>query len=253
MNGNMERKQKSNASKDLVIILVCSVLLLILSSVFDPFGKLMEIKKHEIVPLDKLAIIIMYMALAFWAFYCRRWAELKAELRKYEKVKESPQRINVEPEIKLGDRTEADRGTEGLMATGNQPVAAARDIRRSEARFGAVFERASIGIVLVDVEEGRVIESNPKFCEILGYSDEELRKMSLSDITHPDDVALSICLYRELALKKRHCYQMEKRYVRKDGGIIWGCLNTSLVMDPDGELWFIMGMIVDITEYKRAQ
>src|SRR5215472_5532088 len=95
--------------------------------------------------------------------------------------------------------------------------------RESEERFRATFENAGIGIALVD-PQARPVKSNPTLQKILGYSDEELRRMSFTEFTHPDDRNLDMELYRELTGGTRDQYQIEKRYVRKDGQVIWGYL-----------------------------
>ena len=125
-------------------------------------------------------------------------------------------------------------------------------IQKSEARFRAIYQEAAIGIALVDMD-GRLLESNPAMQEILGYRGEELRGKVFTDITHPDDIAKDLELYTELMVGKRSHYQMEKRYVRKDGNVVQGRLTVSLVRRVGSELQFAVGMVEDITERKRAE
>lgn len=72
------------------------------------------------------------------------------------------------------------------------------------------------------------------------------------DFTHPDDVELDWCLYQEMIAGKRQHYQIEKRYFRKDGSLIWARLTASAVYDSHGRFAFGIGMAEDVTEHKRA-
>jgi PAS domain S-box-containing protein len=125
-------------------------------------------------------------------------------------------------------------------------------LRASEARFRAIFSGAAIGIVLVDVD-GRPVESNPAIEQMLGYTREELRGMVFTEVTHPDDVAADWALFAELVAGQRDSYRMEKRYLHKDGHIVWGNLTVSLVRDERGTPQFTIGMVEDITARKGME
>jgi PAS domain S-box-containing protein len=124
-------------------------------------------------------------------------------------------------------------------------------LRASEQRFRAIFDGVDIGIA-VDNLEGRPVESNRKMQQMLGYSGEELCGTHFSTFTHPDDVAADSALFDELVAGKRDSYQIEKRYVRKDGSLVWANLTVSLIRDPEGRPQFTIAMIEDITERKRV-
>lgn len=126
------------------------------------------------------------------------------------------------------------------------------ELRKSEKRFRAIFEGAAIGITLADLE-GRPIESNPSLQEMLGYSADELRSMVFKDFTHPDDFEADMALHRELAAGRRGRFQMEKRYICKDGRILQARLSVTLVRGEDGEPQSVIGMVEDITEQKQAR
>ncbi|MCS7222005.1 MAG: GAF domain-containing protein [Anaerolineae bacterium] len=127
-----------------------------------------------------------------------------------------------------------------------------RALQKSEAQFRAIFERAAIGIGLTD-EKGRTLRANPALHQILGYRAEELRGMSFAEVTYPDDLEPDLSLYRELMAGQRDHYQLEKRYLRKDGQLIWGRVILSLARDTAGKPWFAVGMVEDITQHKRAE
>ena len=128
----------------------------------------------------------------------------------------------------------------------------ATDLQKREAQWRALFGNAAIGIALVDMD-GRPFVSNSALSQMLGYSVEELAGMRFTEFTHQEDAMADFELYNELIAGKRDSYQMEKRYIRKDGQHIWGGLSVSLVRDADGIPQFAIGMVEDITGRKLAE
>ena len=123
----------------------------------------------------------------------------------------------------------------------------------SEARFRATFAGAPIGIILVDLN-GRLLESNRVFQQMLGYTSEEIDHMAFCKLSHPEDAPRCIKLLKEMITGKRDFYRMDyKRYLRKDGEVVWTRLQVSVVKDASGEPHFVIGMIEDITKQKRAE
>ncbi len=125
-------------------------------------------------------------------------------------------------------------------------------LRDSEVRFRAIFEQTAIGIALVDMQ-GRLIAVNPALTAMIGYSADELHEMSFTTVTHPDDVASDVALFDELMVGTRESYSLQKRYIRKDGQIVWGNLRVSLIRDASGVPQFAIGMAEDVTERKRIE
>ncbi|HTE19107.1 MAG TPA: PAS domain S-box protein, partial [Armatimonadota bacterium] len=130
--------------------------------------------------------------------------------------------------------------------------AAEQALQRSEGRFRTVFDAAAIGIAQVDLS-GYPITANRALQQMLGYTEDELRSLTFPEFTHPDDVAADWSLFQELIHGKRETYQIEKRYYRKDGGLLWGHLTASLVRDAEGNPQHVISMVKDITERKRAE
>ena len=123
----------------------------------------------------------------------------------------------------------------------------------SEARFRATFAGAPIGIILVDLN-GLLLESNRVFQQMLGYSSEEIDHMAFCKLSHPEDAPRCIKLLKEIITGKRDFSRMDyKRYLRKDGEVVWTRLQVSVVKDASGEPHFVIGMIEDITKQKRAE
>jgi len=125
-------------------------------------------------------------------------------------------------------------------------------LRESEERFRATFENSGIGVALVDMQ-GRSLKSNPALRQMLGYSEEEFSRMAFTEYTHPDDRELDWGLFSELAAGKWEKYEIEKRFLKKGGGAVWGLLTASLVKDMHGRPVCAVGMVQDISERKRAE
>lgn len=125
-------------------------------------------------------------------------------------------------------------------------------LRRSEARFRAVFDGSGIGMALVDTE-GRLLESNPVLREMLGYDGDELCEMSFVDVTHPDDLEADTKRFDAMMHGRLDRFRLEKRYLRKDGSLMWGHLTSSAIRDREGAIKYMVGMVEDITERRCAE
>lgn len=130
---------------------------------------------------------------------------------------------------------------------------AEEQLRESEERFRAAFEQANVGIVQASAD-GRLLTVNPGFCKIIGYPEEEARGMMIRDITHPDDYEKEEELTRRLVAGEISGYTLEKRFLRKDGGgVIWGQMTATLVRRESGEPYYLLSIVEDISERKRAE
>jgi PAS domain S-box-containing protein len=131
-------------------------------------------------------------------------------------------------------------------------VEAQHALAASEARFRATFENAAVGIAHLDPDL-RWLRVNEALCRILGYPVKELLAKSLPDITHPDDLAVD---YENAALMragKMESAEMDKRYLRKDGAVVWTRVTVACVRKGDRSLDYLVGVIVDITRRKQAE
>jgi PAS domain S-box-containing protein len=130
--------------------------------------------------------------------------------------------------------------------------AAEAALRESEARFRAIFEGARIATALVD-DRGAMILVNPALGALLGYAPEELVGMTVQEITHPEDDPLQRELRRRMWAGEIGSYELEKRYLRRDGSVVWGLLNTVAIRTADGTTIGALGQIQDITGRKDAE
>jgi PAS domain S-box-containing protein len=125
-------------------------------------------------------------------------------------------------------------------------------LRKSEERWRSVFENSAIGVALTDLN-GRFLATNQVYQTIVGYTEEELRALCFLDVTHKDYREANWALITELLDGKRREFQIEKKYVRKDGSSIWVRNNVSLVPGTERVPRFIMALSEDITQRKRAE
>jgi PAS domain S-box-containing protein len=125
-------------------------------------------------------------------------------------------------------------------------------LRQSEERFRGTFENAAVGIAHTDAT-GRFLRLNEKFCAIVGYPREELLQRTFHDITYPDDLAASLEPFAVLMRGESPDFGLEKRYVRKDGSLVWAELFVSLQRDAAGRPAYAIAVIQDISERKRLE
>jgi|GEM_PF-2254991 len=118
-----------------------------------------------------------------------------------------------------------------------------------EQNYRSIFENAAIGIVQCD-RDGRFLLVNSFFENLIGYSNEELVTMKFHDITHPEDLSMDLNKFRALKLKEIQSFGLEKRYIHKDGSLIWVFLTVSYIEDNNN---YYVGFIEDISEKKMAQ
>jgi len=121
-----------------------------------------------------------------------------------------------------------------------------------DGRFRAAFENAAVGMAQVSLD-GRFLHVNERLCEITGYTRQELQAKRFQDITHPDDLDPDIFQLRRVLSGQTDSYSMDKRYLRKDGEAVWVKLTVGAVRDPAGAVDYLVSVIEDISERKRAE
>ncbi|MEN6317374.1 MAG: PAS domain S-box protein [Syntrophaceae bacterium] len=125
-------------------------------------------------------------------------------------------------------------------------------LRESEGRFRSTFEQAAVGIAHVSAE-GDFIRVNQRFCDIVGYSREEMLKLTFQDITHPDDLERDLHYVQQVLKGAIETYSMEKRYIHKDGFLVWVNLTVALVRKLTGEPDYFISAVENISKRKRAE
>lgn len=149
--------------------------------------------------------------------------------------------------MKMGDAQDIQRA-----AAPTQPDRLKALVRDSEEHFRSAFGEAAIGMALV-TPEGRWLRVNRSLCEIVGYTEEELLALDFQTLIHPDDLGANLDYGRQLLDGAIQAYQMEQRYLHKQGHSVWILLNASLVWEADGTPLYFLWQIQDVTRRKQAE
>ncbi len=135
---------------------------------------------------------------------------------------------------------------------GNPEQAQLAKLQEVERRFQTVFEAAPIGIAIAN-PQGYFVEVNDAFVNMLGYSRQELCNITFVDLTHPEDRAETQRLSQEVRDGKINFYRTEKRYRKKNGAVAWTVVRATAIRDDDDSIKYWLGLMVDITEHKKAK
>jgi diguanylate cyclase (GGDEF)-like protein/PAS domain S-box-containing protein len=125
-------------------------------------------------------------------------------------------------------------------------------LRESEQRFSLAFQHAAVGMALV-LPDGRYQRVNASLCDMLGYTETEMRAMAWRDITHPDDLPVSEALAAQITNGRREAFQTEKRYIHRDGHIVNVLLSVSQVRSESGQLNYLVSQVQDISKRKQYE
>lgn len=125
-------------------------------------------------------------------------------------------------------------------------------LRDREEQFRLLFENSLIGIVLTSLD-GRFLQINRAFCEMVGYTSEELSNKTFPTITHPDDISFNQSLVDKALRGEISDYQLEKRYIHRDGRIVYALLHVTLIHDVQARPFQFIAHIINITERKQNQ
>lgn len=125
-------------------------------------------------------------------------------------------------------------------------------LRFSEQRFRNAFDHTAVGMCLVSTE-GRFLKVNAAICQFLGYEESELLKLTFQEVTYPDDLDRDTTLFQQILFGDRQNYTIEKRYVNKQGDLVWGLLSVSLVRDSQNQPVYCVSQVQDITKRKLAE
>ena len=125
-----------------------------------------------------------------------------------------------------------------------------RALRQSEVRLAAILEQTSMGLAQTDFE-GRFELVNPRFCQIVGRPARELYRMRVQDLIHPDDLGKNIELVRALLVQHSH-FEIEVRFVRPDGSVVWASNSVTAMLDSDGRPQHMISAVLDTTQQKLA-
>lgn len=180
----------------------------------------------------------------------------------YERSFPEYRRLNIsEPDL-YKDETHSDlhRRIQKLLERGRMDKLAAhvrlleeeQALIESEQLFKWIFEQGPIGMTMT-APDYKFAKVNQMFCDMVGYTKEELTSMKFTDITYPDDVEQSIIAADKLFRGEKSYHRMEKRYLRKNGSVLWVSLTGCAIVDEDGYPLYAIGMSEDISERRTAE
>jgi diguanylate cyclase (GGDEF)-like protein/PAS domain S-box-containing protein len=143
---------------------------------------------------------------------------------------------------------------QAAIAISDSRARQASEARRNEAelRWKLAFDNSPVGTAIIDID-GRLLQSNQALRTMLGWDHDDHAHVHFDQFTHPEDVLRDEDLFADLVAGKQDSYQVEKRYLRSDGSIMWGLLHVGAVRDPRGRLSSIIGQVNDITDRKYAE
>ncbi|MCZ6481560.1 MAG: PAS domain S-box protein [candidate division NC10 bacterium] len=125
-------------------------------------------------------------------------------------------------------------------------------LRESEERLRKIFEEGPLGMAIIDLDY-RFVKVNGALCKMVGYTEQELTGLTFAEITHPEDIDKDVRLSEQIFGGEIPFFHLEKRYIKKDGGILWIGLTACVIRDEQGKPQYGLAMIEDITERKRAE
>ncbi|MBN5142112.1 PAS domain S-box protein [Stenotrophomonas maltophilia] len=143
-------------------------------------------------------------------------------------------------------------GYVGMAIDITEILQARAEARLSAEKFAGAFTSAALGMALVSLE-GRWLDVNDALCRILGYPREELLQVDFQRLTHPDDLQTDLALVQDLLAGRRSHYHLEKRYLDRDGKVIWARLSVSLVRSERGEPVHFVSQIQDISAQRSSE
>ena len=201
--------------RDLVVLLLLAVTTFAVASISDAFEMVVDLAhRYERWQLGEIITVFVVLAVALSIFSVRRWKELQAG---------NTRRIRAEVAL-----------------------------HTSNERFRSAFIDAAIGMALV-APDGRWLQVNRVVCELVGYSEAELLASTFQQITHPDDVAADLAYADQLLVGQISSYETEKRYIHKQGRLVWVLLSVSLVRDTQARPLYFIAQIQDVTVRKAAE
>lgn len=125
-------------------------------------------------------------------------------------------------------------------------------LRESEERFRTIFEQSSIGVAILS-RDYRFVRVNAEMCRMTGYTEDEFASLLFTDITHPEHLAADMKQVQRLVAGEIPQYVTDKRYLRKDGGVVWGSLSVRPIRDGEGAISYFLAVIVDVTERMKTE
>ncbi|HUO76027.1 MAG TPA: CHASE domain-containing protein [Thermodesulfovibrionales bacterium] len=207
-----------------------------------------------------VGLVLTGLMVSYLWFNIRRAEELSKlnkqllnEIVERKSAEEALQEYRAHLEDLVSERTaELSRVNERLEQDIAERKKITEKLRESEERFRRIFEDGPLGMMISDLHYS-TLKVNKAFCEMLGYSEQELLERNIEDITYPEDVEKSVKLSKQVLRGKIPLFSIEKRYVKKTGETLWVNLTATTIRDQEGNVLYAMGMVEDISERKAVE
>jgi PAS domain S-box-containing protein len=201
------------------------------------------------------AVFVMALAIAWWGSEFLFLHPLSDLMRVVGKVQQGDLTARAASIPAVGELTVLgqafDRMTESLQQRESARQQAQQALNKANARFQAIFENVAVGVAVMGLDR-RPIAFNAAAEQIISYNAAEMQNIDPRTLAVPEDRGIDAELFPELIEGKRDSYVMERRYRRKDGRVFWARVNYSLVRDLEGKPDYLIGLIEDIDDQKRA-
>jgi len=207
-----------------------------------------------------VGLVLTGLFVSYLWFIIRRAEELSKlntqlmnEIAERKSAEEALQEYRAHLEDLVTERTaELSRVNERLEQDIAERKKITEKLRESEERFRRIFEDGPLGMIISDLHSS-TLKVNKAFCEMLGYSEQELLERNIEDITYPEDVENSVKLSKQTLRGKIPIFSIEKRYVKKTGEILWVNFTATTIRDEEENVLYAMGMVEDISKRKAAE
>jgi len=153
----------------------------------------------------------------------------------------------------LRDKTDAVIGGLAIIREVTERVRAEQQLTESERRFRVMFEQAAVGVAQIVSQTGQFVRINQRYCDIVGYAREEMENLTFQEITHPDDLPEDLDNMKLLLDGKIREFTMQKRYLRKNGSIVWVNLSVSPMWSVGEQPDYHIAVVQDISARKQAE
>ncbi len=252
--GTVARDRRRSVRLELAILVLAAGSVYALAAAFGWFESLRGwFPARNLQQWHELMFAVIFAAAGLAVFAFRRWRETETELTGHQQVRTALGLLHDELDVRVKQRTAELRGAnEALRSEIADRQRAVEALRVSEERFRSYFELGLIGMAIT-APTLEILEVNDELGKILGYSGDELRGKKWTEFTHPDDIAASEAQYARISSGASDGYSQEKRYLHKDGRVVFATLAVRCARRPDGAVDYLIALVQDITERKQAE
>ncbi len=209
-----------------------------------------RLKQIELVLLSTTLIVLLLIGLFLFRPTARR---IRQNIWELEQTKEALRKAYDGLEAQVGERTAELAATNKQLETELAERQRAEEaLRKSEERFRRIFDDSQVGMTIT-TGDTKFLQVNQAFLDMLGYTQEELLGMNVSEVIHPDDWKDHLPVAEQVLKGELDFFQIEARYLHKQGHEIWSLTSVSVIRDSTGKILFSLGQYIDLTERRKLE